>query len=70
MTAELVTYGSYGFWLTLASGLAAGAFGGVLLGRWLTLLTLRDPLGIVARAYRELWRDIVHLAVTGELRQR
>lgn len=27
-----------------------------------------DPLRPVTRAYRELWRDIVHLAVTGELR--
>lgn len=52
------------FW-AWAAGMAMGGGIGTLLGHWLTLLTLRNPLGAVVRAYRELWRDIAHLWATG-----
>lgn len=29
---------------------------------------MRNPLRLLARAYAELWRDIVHLLATGQLR--
>lgn len=51
-----------------AAGMAMGGGLGTVLGRQLTLLTLRSPLRLLARAYRELWRDIVHLCATGQLR--
>lgn len=54
-------------WAWLA-GMAMGGFCGILLGQQLTWLLLRNPLRTVARAYRELWRDIWYLIETGHLR--
>jgi len=48
--------------------MVVGGFLGTLFGQWMTWLLLRNPLGCVIRAYRELWRDIVHLCATGQLR--
>ena len=49
-------------------GVITGAFFGILAGQWMAWLTLRNPLRTVTRAYAELWRDIVHLCATGQLR--
>jgi hypothetical protein len=49
-------------------GAAAGGFAGVMLGQWLAWLTLRNPIGCVIRAYRELFEDIDYLFATGQLR--
>ena len=51
-----------------AAGMAMGGFCGVLLGQWLTWLLLRNPLRPAVRAYREVWRDVLHLCATGQLR--
>ena len=48
--------------------MVTGGFLGMLFGQWMTWLLMRNPLGCVVRAYRELWRDIVHLCATGNLR--
>jgi hypothetical protein len=37
-------------------------------GRQCARLLPHDPLGLLIRAYRELWADIAHLAATGQLR--
>lgn len=55
------------YWAWVA-GMAMGGFLGVLLGQWMVWLLLRNPLGWVLRAYRELWADILHLCATGSLR--
>ena len=52
---------------TWVAGVATGGFAGVLLGQWLTWLTLRNPLNCVFRAYSELFADIEHLCATGQL---
>lgn len=55
------------YWAWVA-GMAMGGFLGVLLGQWMVWLLLRNPLGWVLRAERELWADILHLCATGQLR--
>jgi len=57
-----------GWLFVLGAALGGGGGGGVLLGGWLAWLTFRNPLGMLVRAYAELWADIVHLWTTGELR--
>jgi O-antigen/teichoic acid export membrane protein len=50
------------------AGMAVGGGLGTLFGQWMQLLLWRNPLRQLARAYRELWRDIVYLCATGNLR--
>lgn len=47
------------------AGLTMGFFGGVLAGRWSVFALMRNPLGQVIRAYRELIDNIERLSRTG-----
>lgn len=70
MTWQAVTAAGYPW--EFLGGVVLGGFAGVLAGEWAAWLFLvplrRDPLRWLGREYGELWRDIVHLCVTGHLR--
>ena len=53
-----------------ALGMAMGAGVGAFIGAELMLLTLRNPLAGMLRAYRKLLADIRRLVETGQLRRR
>jgi hypothetical protein len=55
------------YWAWVA-GMAMGGFLGMLLGQWMAWLLMRNPLGMLIRAVREAWADVVHLWTTGQLR--